>query len=172
MDFTLAVFGEAGELQSVGPLGTAGLSARWLETCRALLEQGEDQFDVNWSGPLSHLRTKLTGAGGAAMVTFGVSDRPAAALFLALGVDREAEDGLLRAWVDSLRRIDHVQQVSRWKEPFADVFGVAERPLVVAVPWSHTGVSAEDEGLVRELAVHLAAAFLERAKGRAGAGSS
>ena len=163
MDFTLAVFGEAGELQSVGPFPAAGLSPGWLEACGALLEEGEGQFDVNWSGPLAHLRTKLTAAGSAAMVTFGVSDRPAVALFVAPGTDRAAEDAVLGAWVDSLRGIEHVKQVTRWKEPFADVLGITERPLVVAVPWTHTGVPEDDAVLVRDLAMHLASAFLDRA---------
>lgn len=163
MDFTLAVFGEAGELQSVAPVTGEGLSEKWIGACRKLLDEGGGQFDVNWSGPLAHVRTKLTAAGGAAMVSFGVGDQPAAALFLASGAEPQAEAELLQAWIGSLRSIPHVQQASRQKDPFADALTLAQRPAVVAVPWEHTGVTGEDADLVRELAMHLAVAFLDEA---------
>ena len=163
MEFTLAVFGEAGELQSVGRVTGEGLSGKWLDACRALLDEGGGQFDVNWSGPLGHVRTKLTAAGGGAMVTFGVHDQPAVSMFLATGRDAKAEAEVLRNWVESLRAIAFVQENTRWKEPFGDALTIPERPLAVAVPWGHTGVGEEDADLVRELAMHLASAFLEEA---------
>ena len=69
-----------------------------------------------------------------------------------------AERTLLEMFVESVRRVDIVRKMQRTSKPFADVFGISERPLHVVIAW---GVSQGDDArMVAELGTHFAAAFL------------
>jgi hypothetical protein len=105
---------------------------------------------------------KVTGAAGAALVTFRVHGAIISSLALLSGIHRAAEDDLLRMFTASLKRVELTQRAAASSEPFAKILTLQERPLMIVVPWPNAAITRDDIGLVRELSTHLAAAFFQK----------
>jgi hypothetical protein len=112
--------------------------------------------------PLQHIHIQLTSSNAAALVTLTVHDQPVSSAVALTGSDPAADAEVLRMFVDSMRNVWLVKQAAATPTPFAAVFGLAQRPLYVVIPWANPRLSAEDQQLVHELDNHLAAALLAR----------
>jgi len=160
--FFVAPFSVDGESQGMDYIALANLSPRWISICGEFLDHYGPLFDSRWSGNLSHIATKFTAASGAALATFRVRDRPASLLALLSGHSRAVEDSLLKAFVESLRRLRLVRAAAESADPFQTMLEREQRPLMVVVPWPDDEISEQDHALVRELATHTAGAFVCR----------
>jgi hypothetical protein len=157
--FFIAPFGVDGEPEGFEYVELGRLSGKWLTIVGEHLREHGASFDVPWSGNLSHIRTKFTSASGVALVTFRVGSQPAASVALASGRAADAESEVLRMFIDSLRRVHLVGAAAASAEPFAKVTMIAERPVMIVVPWPDSAISQQDHSVVRELSLHLAGAF-------------
>lgn len=158
--FFIASFAIDATLEGKGRWAYRDLSAKWSNTCTELLRAEGVNFDHTWSGPLSHIRTKLTSARGAGICTIFVYDHVASSFLLLRGQDHGTERDVSQMFVNSLRNVDLVRASTRLAEPFAEVLSMSERPLMVVMPIPDASISDQDHNLVRELSLHLASAFL------------
>jgi hypothetical protein len=160
--FFVAPFAIDGELAGLAHWEPAALSAEWLGVCDEHLGQYGLCFDASWKGRLSHIRTKLTSASGAALATFWAGGRLALSLLFASGHAPEAESELMDLFTQSLRRMPMVSAAADSSEPFRAVRAIKERPLMIVVPWPDEAISDADHELVQQLATHMAATFFAR----------
>jgi hypothetical protein len=65
-------------------------------------------------------------------------------------------------FVDSMCAVTLTTEVHRDGKPFAKILSIKQRPLMLVVPSGDPKIRDEDHELVRELAIHLAAAFFAR----------
>jgi len=158
--FTVAGFTIDGTLEFKGRWSYRDLSAKWSNICDDLFRAKGVNFDYTWSGPLSHIRTKLTSARGAGLFTIFVNAHVATSNLLLRGHDLGAEREMSRMFVGSLQKVYLVQSITRLSEPFAEALSLSERPLMVIVPIPDELISDQDNDVVQELALHLASAFL------------
>jgi hypothetical protein len=157
--FYIAPFVIDGECEGVGFWETANLSSKWISICQEFLQHHGEVFEAPWSGRLSHITTRFTSTSGAALLTFKIRDRIVLSTALLAGQDLQKHAEVLQMFVDSLKRVHVVQAAASSPKPFEAVFSISERPLVVAVPFANEVVTEQDHELVRELELHLAAAF-------------
>jgi len=160
--FHILPFGVDGQPVGRGFWSHFNLSQHWLATCLSHLNANGEVFDAPWPGNLSHIRTKLTSAAGTAIVTFYVSSRIVASSILLAGSSPAAERDVSGMLVESLRNCAQRWESSRSPEAFEAIITAAERPLMAVVAWPESTVSEQDHDLVRELALHLAAAFFTK----------
>jgi hypothetical protein len=161
--FYIAAFAVDGELEGVARSETLKLSDKWLRICDEFLAANGTLIDAHWSGPLSHIRTKLTTASGVALVTFSAHDKIACSISLATGLLPDSESSVLQMFVQSLRQTGPARVAAKASsESFAKVREIAERPAMFVVPWGNRDISEQDQALIRELSIHLAAAFFLR----------
>jgi hypothetical protein len=158
--FTVAGFTIDGTLEGKWRWTYRDLSAKWSNICDELLRAKGVNFDYTWSGPLSHIRTKLTSTRGAALFTIFVNAYVATSNLLLRGHYRGAERDTSRMFVRSLQKVHLVQTITSLSEPFAEVLSLSERPLMVIMPIPDESISDQDNDVVQELALHLASAFL------------
>jgi hypothetical protein len=158
--FFVAPFGIDGQQEGCEFVERQRLSVKWLKICGEHLDRHGASFNEPWSGTLAQIHTKFTSAQGVALVTFQVGGRVAASLVLATGASLQAEAQTMQMFVESLRRSAIVQSASADAKPFEAVLSIRERPVMIVVPWPDEAVSEEDHALVRELALHMAGAFL------------
>ena len=157
--FFVLPFGMDGEPVGLGFWEQSRLSEEWLKVCRNYLEAHGSAFEAAWSGNLTHVRTKLTSASGAAVVTFVVQQKVVLSVLLLTGSSLPGEDSVAQMFVESLRRSAPAQAAAQSASPFSSVFSEGHRPLMVVVPWPEATVSDQDHELIRELGLHLAGAF-------------
>jgi len=158
--FFIAGFAIDGSLEVKDRWNYRDLSSRWSNVCDELLRTKGVNFNHTWSGPLSHIRTRLTSARGAGLCAVYVNDHIAWSSLLLRGNDRGAELATSKMYVNSLQRTDFLQVFAALSEPFAEVLSMSERPVMVFVPIPDEAVSDQDYDVVRELSLHLASAFL------------
>ena len=156
--FYVAPFAFDGELQGIGAWQMSALSNRWLDFGRDILRSGGASFGGLLPPPFEHVGLRFTSAHGAALATFSLGGVPVASSAYLRGEDAVAERELLEMFVDSLRRVDAVRQSQTTSQPFAEVFGISERPLHVVVAWGAS--SEEDSQMIAQLGTHFAGAFL------------
>lgn len=162
-DYFVAPFAPDGELVGVAGRSLAELSPRWLGFCHELLaSQGPVFRRPVPLPPLQHITVQLTSSNGAALVTLSVHEQPASSAVALTGSDPGADSEVLRMFVESMRRLPIVQQAAATPTPFEAVFGLAERPLYVVIPWANPRISGPDQELVQQLENHLAGALLGR----------
>jgi hypothetical protein len=157
--FYIAPFGIDGKLEGLEFWKASRLSAKWLTACGQFLDEQGFVFDASWPGNLSHIQTRFTSASGAAIVTFMTSGRVAASILLASGYAPAAEHEVIGMFIESLRHVELVRVASGALPSFERVRSISERPLMVVVPWPDPAIPERDHQIVRELALHLAAAF-------------
>jgi hypothetical protein len=157
--FFLAPFAIDGSKAGVTFWKYARLSSKWLSICSDFLDANGEQFACSWRQNLSHIQTRLTSASGAAVLTFSVQGRLAESLLCLSGMMPQVDNEVTRMWVASLRTIDLVKATAPSTRPFEDVSSLRERPLMVSIPWANPAVSRDDGELVRELSLHLGAAY-------------
>jgi len=156
--FHVAPFAFNGELQGVGAWQMSALSKRWLDFGRDVLRAGGLSFSSLLPAPFERVGLRFTSASGAALATFSLDGAVVVSSAYLRGDDIAAERELLEMFVQSLRRVDAVRQTQTTSQPFAEVFGISERPLYVVVAW---GLSpGEDSEMVAQLGTHFAGAFL------------
>ncbi len=160
--FFVAAFGIDGAPEGVAYWEPGSLSAKWIAVCDAYLEVQGNCFTARWSGPLSHIQTKLTIASGVGVAMFSVQGRLVASVALASGLSPTVETETLQMFVDSLRKVALVRHAAVSPDPFQNALAISERPLMVVVPWPDSAISEQDHSLVRELAIHTAGAFFAR----------
>lgn len=158
--FYLAAFGVDGVLEGEGHWDHQDLSERWLTLCDELIAEKGMNFDHQWTGPLSKIRTKMTSANGAGICTFFVNERTVSSVLLLRGIEPQSELEVSTMFVESLRATPLVAAASGSSEPFADVLSIVQRPLMVVVPFPDPTVSDQSYDLVRELSLHLSSAFM------------
>jgi len=158
----VAPFSVDGELEGIDYWEFGKLSSKWLSICDEFLRGNGTSFNAPWSGNLSHIQTKFTASSGAALVTFSVNGRPAASVALASGLSLMAESEVMKMFVSSLRTVAMVSTAAKSAEPFQEVLSIKKRPVMIVVPWPDSTISQQYHALVRELAIHLAAAFFMR----------
>src|SRR5262249_25983748 len=132
--FTVAGFTIDGVLEGKWPWTYRELSPRWSNICDQLLRERGVNFDHTWSGPLSHIRTKLTSSRGAGLLTIFVNAHVAASHLVLRGHDLGAEREMSKMFVSSFQQVRLVQSITTLSEPFAEVLSLSERPLMVVVP--------------------------------------
>lgn len=158
--FYLAAFGVDGALEGDGYWRHQDLSERWLNLCEELFAVKGQNFDYRWTGSLSKIRTKMTSANGTGICTFFIDKRVASSVLLLRGTEAQSEAQSCRLFVDSLRATPFLKTAGSLAEPFQDVFKIANRPLMIVVPFPDPAISDQDFDLVRELSLHLASAFM------------
>jgi hypothetical protein len=158
--FFVAAFTIDGTLEGKGRWMYRDLSSKWLNLCDELLRAKGANFDYRWSGPLSHIRTRLTSDHGAGICTIFVNDRVGVSILLLRGRDGSAERNVSRMFVNSLQKVHLAQSISGLSEPLAEVFALSERPLMVVVPIPDESLSDQEQDEARELSLHMASAFL------------
>ena len=159
--FVILPFSPDGDPVGRGIWRSSQLSPKWLAICEDVLLKRGMIFDAAWQDDLSHIRTKFTSASGAAVVSFFAHHAIASSLLLLSGISPQAEREISGMFVESLRRTNAVTAAGTGVQPFSQINSITDRPLMVVIPWPSDGVSATDHDLVRELGVHLAAAFFK-----------
>jgi hypothetical protein len=159
--FYIAPYSIDGAMKGVGFWKRSDLSGFWIEVCRDLMKEKGSNFDALLEKQLSHLRVKLTSAKGAALLMLFARERPLSSSLLLSGTSMDADQQASGMFVESVRKTNVVREVAPVTEPFASIFGINERPLMVVIPWPDETVSDQDHELVRELGLHLAGAFFE-----------
>ncbi len=101
--FTIAAFTIDGSLEGKGRWMYRGLSAKWSSICDELLRTEGVNFNYTWSGPLSHIRTRLTSVRGAALLTIYVNAHTNIMSLLLRGHNDA------RMWISSLEKLHLVQ---------------------------------------------------------------
>lgn len=162
MIYFIAPFDIQGELLGAGSRSLSDLAPHWLEFWSQLLNKHGPVFKFDLPlPPLKHISVQFTSAEGAALVTFTVRGTPASSAIALAGLNHAAESEALGMWVDSMRRVHHVQQAARaGTTPFQFAFALTPRPIYLVVPWPTSRVSDSDRELVQELETHLAGVFL------------
>lgn len=158
--FHLAAFGLDGTLEGDRKQKHQDLSTHWLKVCDELIAEKGLNFDHQWTGALSKIRSKITSAKGAAICTFFVNDQAVSSMLLLSGGDEQSEREISTMFIGSLRKTSLVVAASNKVEPFAEILTIIQRPLMVVVPFSNLAVSDQSYDLVRELSLHLASAFM------------
>jgi hypothetical protein len=93
------------------------------------------------------------------LAQFSVNGTPAASIALATGQSPAAEAQVLMMFADSLRRVNVVRSAASSNELFEELPTLRDRPIMAVVPWP-SAASKQDHDSVRELSLHLGAAFL------------
>jgi hypothetical protein len=164
--FYVAPFSIDGTLEGIGFWKRSDLSGFWIEVCSDLMKGKGGNVDTFLERQLSHLRVKLTSAKGAALLTLFAREKPLSSCLLLSGTSTDADQQAAGMFVESVRKTNIVREVAAVMEPFASIFGINERPLMVVIPWPDETVSDQDHELVRELGLHFARAFFEANVGR------
>jgi hypothetical protein len=158
--FYIAPFGIDGEPEGMDYWNFERLSRKWLAICDRHLELHGPSFDSPWGGNIAHIQMKFTSISGTALITFSIHGKPAASVAIATGNSPLAEAEVIKMFVDSLRGTMLVQHAAAAATPFQNMLVIKERPLMIVVPWPDSDISEQDHALVRELAIHTAAAFV------------
>lgn len=158
--FHLAAFGIDGSLEGESHWNHQDLSERWLTLCDELIAEKGINFDHQWTGTLSKIRTKMTSANGASICTFFVNDRTVSSVLLLRGIEPQSEIEVSTMFVESLRASPLAITSRASSEPFAEVLTIVQRPLMVVVPFPDPAVSDQSYDLIRELSLHLASSFM------------
>ena len=158
--FFVAPFSCVGEAQGVDEWSQDQLSGRWLEKCAQFLVSHGDVFDDNWTGELSHVRTKMTSESGAALVSISIHGELALSAVFLRGENVEVEAEVIEMFVRSMAR--NVPQGIAGD--FSEANDIVARPLMLVVPFVNENVSEFDHDVARELLLHFGAAFLCRQK--------
>lgn len=158
--FHILSFAIDGQLEGDGRWRYDMLSSSWLAICEQIVHDNEGNFHHVWSGPLSHLRAKMTSAMGAALCTFFVRDRVASSILTLSGTFPKSEEDLSRLFIQSLMTLPLIRASASSSQSFSGILSSSHRPLMAVVPFPDPSISDEDHNLVRELSLHLAAAFL------------
>ncbi len=166
--FFVAPFAIDGRQEGLAFRDCAKLSPKWLALCAAFLKEKGPIFDAAGIGGIAHVRTTMTAAAGAALLTLRVRDRIASSSVLIDGSAPGAQRQVVESFVASMRRIDLVRAAASDPEPFAAALAIRERPLMIVVPWPDENLSDADQDVVRELDLHLAAAFFQCTPGAGG----
>ena len=156
--FHAAPFAFNGESLGVGAWQLSALSARWLDFAREVLRAGGASFNNTLPPPFQRVGLCFTSVRGAALATFSLDGVPVASSAYLRGGDAVAERQLLEMFVDSIRRVDVVRESQTTSQPFAEAFGISERPLHVVVAWGRS--VEEDAEMIAQLGTHFAGAFL------------
>jgi len=156
----VAPFAFNGELMGIGKCEVSELSLKWLDICRAILNDHGPVFRVSLGDSLSHLEIKLTSANGAGLGIFYAHSEIELSTAYLSGDDPKSENDILSMFVSSLRKSNVVQNSQINSLPFEEVFSVKERPLHIVVVWANPKISDEDQELIQELSSHFAGAFL------------
>ena len=159
--FHIAAFNLDGTREDIGRCEPGELSEGWLRAADELLRSGGEMFDYSWPDALSNIRTKFASVRGPALATFLVSDEIAASVFLSRGAGSTAEGQVMSIFAESLANSDPARE-GGVPGAFEQIKDIKERPLMVVVPWLSEGVEQRDHDLVRELAIHLAAAYFRK----------
>jgi hypothetical protein len=160
--FFVLPFGIDGEPVGCDFWEESKLSKDWLRTCSSFLDAYGSTFDASWAGNLAHIRTQLTSSSGAGLLTFLVRDKLVLSGLLLAGLAPEAERYLVGQFVESLNTAAVVQAATQRSPAFGAIFSCEKRPVLIVVPWPDEAISERDHGIVRELALHLAAAFFAK----------
>lgn len=159
--FHIAAFALNGELEGIRRCAPGELSGEWQSVADELLRTAGPIFDYSWPAKLSHIRTKFASVQGTATATFLVFGEIAASVLLMGGGGSPAEAEIMSLFVQSMANSDPVRELAGESRPFDQLRTLEERPLMVVMPWMSEGVEPRDHDLVRELAVHLAAAYFD-----------
>lgn len=162
--FFVAAFAADGHLEGVHRWAAGSLSGKWVELCREYLDYHGDNFVASWSGELARLSTRLTSEQGVALVTFSLDGKAVASILLASGNAVRAEMSVMKLFINSLIGVDQVRLSATTDEPFREMLSMTDRPLMVVIPWADETVDDQEHALVRELSLHLAAAYFARVK--------
>ena len=160
--FYVAAFGMDGCLVGIQHWSADSMSTKWLNICGTYLDHYGNRFNSSWSGALSHIKTKFTSEQGVALVTMNSNDKPLASILLASGKSKDADLSVMKLFINSLIGVDLVRLNAATDEPFRAMLSIPERPLMVVVPWADEGADDQVHSLVRELSLHLAAAYFLR----------
>lgn len=158
--FWIAPFALDGELLGVGEWRFDALSKHWIGVCTSLIDHYGLIFDEHLQGPLSHLRIKCTGIESAAMVVLYAHGAPAASFAVVTGAAPAVDAHVLAMFTESIRSSTQQFQVSNIEEPFGAMMSMAQRPLMVVVPWPQSHIAEQDHELVKEIGWHLATALI------------
>lgn len=156
--FFVAPFSCIGETQGVDEWSQDQLSDRWLENCAQFLAIHGDVFDENWTGDMSHIRTRMTSESGAALVSISIHGEHALTAAFLRGESADVESEVIEMFVRSMERNVPQGIVG----DFSEAGDIEARPLMLVVPFVNENVSEFDHDVVRELSLHLGAAFLCR----------
>ncbi|MFI5378584.1 MAG: hypothetical protein ACHRHE_04750 [Tepidisphaerales bacterium] len=160
--FYISGFGIDGEIVDTVFRTYSTLSEKWLTVCSRFLAMNGDVFESSWEGPLSHIKTRLTLASGAAVLTMFTGDQIECSMLLLSGLSTTADNDAASMFVTSLRNINMVKAAATSAEPFGGILTARERPLLAGVVWPDPGIPAGDHQLIGELMLHLAGAFFTR----------
>lgn len=155
--FHAAPFAFDGEFLGVRPWQLSAFSPRWVDFARDVLRAGGSAFHGPLPSPFQRVGLRFSSASGAALATFSLGSVPVASSAYLSGSAPQVERQVLEMFVDSVRRVDIVRKSQRTAQPFAEVFGVSERPLHIVVAWGTS--PGDDATMIAELGTHLAAAF-------------
>ena len=167
--FHIAAFSLEGALEGIRRCDPGEISQEWLRAADELLSSGGEMFDYEWPSALSNIRTKFTSIHSSALATFLVSGEIAASILLTRGAGSTAEGQIMSIFAQSLANSDPAKEAGGDARPFEGIQDIKERPLMVVVPWMSEGIEQRDHDLVREIAIHLAAAYFRRPAGTSGA---
>lgn len=97
LDHHLAIFAPDGSLTGVTPCSSSVLSPRWMDFWRQMLGAHGPVFKTALPiPPLSHIEVRLTGAEGAALVSYTVQGQPVTSAVALTGWNATAEAEVLR----------------------------------------------------------------------------
>ena len=162
--FHVAPFAPDGDLVDVALRMWDTLSPNWILASSTMLASLTASKRVSWGEGLSHIETGFVGQAGAALVTFYVRGVVVLSGVLLSGIAPQAENELLGMFVDARRRTDLVKAaaLNGGRVAFEDAKRLRERPVAIFVIWHPDSASDEDMEVVRDLSLHLAAAYFRR----------
>jgi hypothetical protein len=162
--FTIVAFDATGQpmgrTQFCAPQSLLGRAADF----ESLLSDHGEQFEVDVQiGPqIVHLR--LTGARGAALGTLTIRNQLAGSFLLLAADQPRVEHEVLQLFHHSLTKSVSRLGVSPDARAFESLFTVAERPLLIVVPWGGIDLTDDENEAARDITIELATAYFHRSR--------
>ena len=151
----VAYFGIDGSLEGHNHWSRASLSKDWLAVCDTLVEEIGTNFNHQWQGNISNIRTKLTYIDDVGICTFFWNDLIASMILILAGQNVNSEAHLTSMFVSSLSKIEIIRTAMPHSDSFKSIFAFRERPAMIVVQVPNFGITDLGYDLVRELSIHL-----------------
>lgn len=158
--FYIAAFAFDGEQAGESFWEFSEFQSNALDTYTAYLNNHGAVFDAYWGVEPGSLRTKFTSASGAAIATNYCRDQLVSSFLLLSGQSPSAELTLVKMFIDSVARTSVSLQAAASPTPFTSIAKNKNRPLFVVVTWPTSDVSETEQASVRNIGLHLGAAFI------------
>jgi len=160
--FFIAVFLIDGEQEGFYYWEYSKLNDQWSEVYTNQFKSSGFSFDVAIAPNHPQMRVKVMGESRMLLATLTHEGKVALSALLLTGAEPNAESELVQMFVESLRASVKAQFMIDTSGFFEGIKHIAERPLMIVIPWANHPRGPEDDSLLRDLGLGLAKTFFER----------